>query len=484
MRIPFLRIRLICMLFIMSVAFGMIITRVGGQSTTKLYVDPPKKEFWATEFGKTFMVNVTIANVSDLRSFEFKLYWNTTLLDLIETEVQPFLKGFLWGESEINETLGMYYQNVTSLEEPPGVNGSGPLVTLTFNMTYKPVWPQNVSCTLDLANTELADSNLDLISHDVYDGEYICYSIPLLSITTATDKPSYDPNETIHVYGNLTLGFSPVQDGLVALEIDNPLNQVTVIRTLSTGSPPADHTVEIVDVTPCGGPPNYNPRDWFYRGTTAHFKVTVKNNDSESRMVLATINVYDVNLTSLVALSVFKLNISSGSTSWGICSFAIPETASIGNASVYASALTEWPRDGGTAYCPEENATFEIRESGGAGSTTGSPQTLGSSPEGMYNLTFTLGSDERLGNYIVYTTSDYTIYGYYQKAANNITFKLGGPWDVNSDGVVDIVDLTIVALALWSQPGDENWDPRADIAEPYGLIDIVDLTLVSIHLWE
>ena len=100
------------------------------------------------------------------------------------------------------------------------------------------------------------------------------------------------------------------------------------------------------------------------------------------------------------------------------------------------------------------------------------------------NLTFKLGSDERLGNYIVYTTSDYTIHGYYQKAANNITFKLGGPWDVNGDGVVDIVDLTIVALALWSEPGDENWDPRADCAEPYGLIDIVDLTLVAIHLWD
>ena len=409
MKIPFLRIRLICMLFIMSVAFGMIITSVGGQSTTKLYVDPPKTECWIPAFGENFMVNVTIANVSDLQSFEFKLYWNTTLLDLVEAELHSFLNP-LWvpTKNEINETLGRYWLNETSVADPPGKSGSGPLVTLTFKIMHcGPIWPENLTCALDLADTELADSNRDLISHEVYDGEYICYSTSLLSLTTITDKPVYNANEIIHVYGNLTLEFSPVQDGLVALEIDNPLNQVTVIRTLSTGNPPADHTVEIVEVTPCGGPPNYNPRDWFYIGTTAHFNVTVKNNDNEPRMVLATINVYDVNLTPLIALSVFKLSIPSGSTSWGICSFYIPDTASIGNSSVYASALTEWPRDGGTAYCPEENATFEIRDSVGAGSTTGSPQTSGNSPEGMYNLTFKLPSDARVGIHRVWAGGSY-----------------------------------------------------------------------------
>jgi len=64
------------------------------------------------------------------------------------------------------------------------------------------------------------------------------------------------------------------------------------------------------------------------------------------------------------------------------------------------------------------------------------------------------------------------------------TIKINSLLDINGDGIVDIVDLTIVALALWSEPGDENWDPRADIAEPYGLIDIVDIVMVSIHLWE
>lgn len=52
--------------------------------------------------------------------------------------------------------------------------------------------------------------------------------------------------------------------------------------------------------------------------------------------------------------------------------------------------------------------------------------------------------------------------------------------DVNDDALVDIVDIVIIALAFGSQPGDDNWDPRADIAEAYGLIDIVDIVKCAI----
>jgi len=55
--------------------------------------------------------------------------------------------------------------------------------------------------------------------------------------------------------------------------------------------------------------------------------------------------------------------------------------------------------------------------------------------------------------------------------------------DINGDRVVDVVDLVIVALALWSEPGDENWNPCLDLNQD-GIVDIVDLTIVAIHLWE
>jgi hypothetical protein len=249
---------------------------------------------------------------------------------------------------------------------------------------------------------------------------------------------------------------------------------------MSTGTPPANQTVEIISVIPCGGPPDYLPKTWFYKGTTAHFNVTVKNNGSASRRVLGAINVYDVNLTPL-GISSFEGTVIGGSTASWIFTFPIPDTASTGNAQVYASALAGWPRDNGTAYCPEKPATFEIRESGSAGASTSLPQNPSSSPEGTYNLTFRLGSDARLGNYTVYAASDYITDGYYQKAVTNVIFKLGGPWDINGDGKVNIIDIVIVALAFDSRPGDPNWNPKADIAPEFGVVNIVDIVAVAIH---
>jgi len=55
--------------------------------------------------------------------------------------------------------------------------------------------------------------------------------------------------------------------------------------------------------------------------------------------------------------------------------------------------------------------------------------------------------------------------------------------DINGDRVVDVVDLTIASLALWSKPGDPKWNSDADLNGD-NLIDIVDLTLVTIHYWE
>jgi len=55
--------------------------------------------------------------------------------------------------------------------------------------------------------------------------------------------------------------------------------------------------------------------------------------------------------------------------------------------------------------------------------------------------------------------------------------------DLNSDGLIDIVDIVIVALAFGSRPGDPNWNPYADLNED-GLVDIVDLVMIALHFGE
>jgi len=53
--------------------------------------------------------------------------------------------------------------------------------------------------------------------------------------------------------------------------------------------------------------------------------------------------------------------------------------------------------------------------------------------------------------------------------------------DLNEDGIVDLLDLYIVIVAFGTLPGMPKWDPRADLAEPFGLIDGRDLTVLVDH---
>ena len=56
-----------------------------------------------------------------------------------------------------------------------------------------------------------------------------------------------------------------------------------------------------------------------------------------------------------------------------------------------------------------------------------------------------------------------------------IKIKLMG--DVNGDCIVDLYDLTAVALAFSSSPGDPNWNPETDLKED-GIIDIFDIVTI------
>jgi len=270
-----------------------------------------------------------------------------------------------------------------------------------------------------------------------------------LNLTVKTDKPSYNIGEYVCVYGNLTLNNTTVQDGLIALEVNDPYRTL-VVRTLTTNTTPtADWLVNVTDVTPCD---EYgNPKESFQKETLAYFNVTVSNNDIEMRWVLVTANVYDESQAPL-GVAGFQGVVKENSTFSVIMGVPIPETAETGNATVYANAYSEWPRTGGKPYCPEQSETFEI--------TNGSTQTS-SLPikeqeiEGNYNTTFKLSFGEPVGTYTVHVTSIYQG----QTAANSTQFEVNIKGDANGDGSVDGSDFFILLQAWGTSPPS---DPRAD----------------------
>jgi PKD repeat protein len=50
--------------------------------------------------------------------------------------------------------------------------------------------------------------------------------------------------------------------------------------------------------------------------------------------------------------------------------------------------------------------------------------------------------------------------------------------DLNKDGVVNILDIFIVAQAFGSKPGDSNWNVTADVNED-GTVNILDIFAVA-----
>ena len=55
------------------------------------------------------------------------------------------------------------------------------------------------------------------------------------------------------------------------------------------------------------------------------------------------------------------------------------------------------------------------------------------------------------------------------------------PYDLNADGKINIVDVTIVAKAFGSRSGDPRYNPDADL-DKNGLINIIDIAKVAMQL--
>lgn len=128
--------------YLLIFLFSLLLLRLSGvyglfRMSMKLYVDPEKSVVWV---GSTFMVNVSVADVLDpgLWGYEFKLYYNNTLLEGLNVTLPedhfltPENPQNIWIQCEVNQTGGYLYLAVTLGGDEPTKLGNGTLVTITF----------------------------------------------------------------------------------------------------------------------------------------------------------------------------------------------------------------------------------------------------------------------------------------------------------------------------------------------------------------
>jgi len=138
-------------------------------------------------------------------------------------------------------------------------------------------------------------------------------------------------------------------------EEENPDNNIFTDGFV-TIYPPTPLKIEIVELTSCDE--SGYAVNGFTAGTTVYFKITVQSTSLEAEQILLTVNVYDSSGTAIGVIS-FSGPIGSETTTFRP-GFPIPETVSLGTATVYVNVLTDWPHLGGVPHCPEESTTFEV----------------------------------------------------------------------------------------------------------------------------
>lgn len=120
--------------------------------------------------GTVFSINVTVAAVSNLYAWEFRIYFLSAIINCTGTIEGSFLSSagstvFLLNiTNNYNSTYGRVLVACTLLGPGKSVSGSGVLATLAFNAT------SNGSSNLDLQDTKLSDINSQSIPNTAIGG--------------------------------------------------------------------------------------------------------------------------------------------------------------------------------------------------------------------------------------------------------------------------------------------------------------------------
>jgi hypothetical protein len=138
----------------------------------KMKVDP--ETYTVQGIGKTFTINISVAEVTNLWGWEFKLFYNSAYLNCTSVGEGPFLKTagdtffYLVNMTDnYNATHGYIHALCILTYVIPGANGNGTIAIITF----KSVAPG--TSVLHLTETKLKNSGGDYIPHETYDGTVI-----------------------------------------------------------------------------------------------------------------------------------------------------------------------------------------------------------------------------------------------------------------------------------------------------------------------
>lgn len=149
-----------------------------------IYVEPGFIHVTEGETGSQITSNVSICGATNVYGYEFRLFYNSTLLNGTAVAEGQFLKaaGNTFFEIEdfndnYNATHGQIWVYSTLKGLLPGVNGTGTLVTVTFMTKHSSGFS-----LLTLSETKLSDPSSNAIGHTVIGGTVFLGNRPQIRV--------------------------------------------------------------------------------------------------------------------------------------------------------------------------------------------------------------------------------------------------------------------------------------------------------------
>jgi len=168
---------------ILPIALTLMSLKASQPPNAKLSIEPPSIVYETLVKGQTFSINTTVANVTDLRSIEFKLSFNTVMLDVVGIAflAEEHLPS---GSCKVDDLSGTIWMNITYEGEPITTVNPVALASIKFKMMDCGESP------LQFHDTTLVDSFGNSIPHETIDGLVVImlHDIAIVDVVPSTNE--------------------------------------------------------------------------------------------------------------------------------------------------------------------------------------------------------------------------------------------------------------------------------------------------------
>ncbi|MGD8565898.1 MAG: hypothetical protein PVF96_06085 [Candidatus Bathyarchaeota archaeon] len=247
-----IRFLLLCLVFLVFLIVSIVSVSVNLAFSVNLTTVSVSPSFVTAGMGENFIISVDISNVTDLFGWEFKLGWNSSILEVVDVVEGDFLRsgGETFFYPRINNTSGYVIVDCTLLGNVPGVSGDGILAVVEF---YVKTEGESI---LDLLSTTLVDSGEQEIPHQSTDGYGIftsSHDVAVIDVVTSHTSVLAGQivyiNATVENQGrhdesvNVTsyYGFEIIQTQFALLEIGERI--ILTFEWDTTGVPKGDYVI-------------------------------------------------------------------------------------------------------------------------------------------------------------------------------------------------------------------------------------------------